>query len=139
MSSKIKDFFYEIFTHPTTGSNIAYIPPTGGIVPPAGQPRAHKKIVLRENGNYAGLDLSGVDLSGFVLKGANLSGTMLTNTVLSGVDFTGADLTGANFQNANISGAAFDQAALNGANFEGVTYTVPPSGLDITGGANAAG
>lgn len=91
---------------------------------------ADGKIVLREGGDYHGIDLSNLNLSGADLEGADLSGAILR----------GANLTGANLRNVNLTGAVLDGAVISSADLEGATldrdalsdvkYDVEPSGVD---------
>jgi uncharacterized protein YjbI with pentapeptide repeats len=117
MSVQIIDLLRETLLHPTTGSNVVYKGP--------------ESIVLREGGQYPGIQLIEMDLSGCSLRRVNLSNASFSGSNLSGVDLSGSILTGVDFKGADISGAKFDGATLDKSNIESALYTIPPSGISV--------
>lgn len=67
---------------------------------------------LPEDGDYAGLDLTGMDFSGLDLTEADFSGC-----ILSRARFDGAILKDACFSHAHLDGASLVEAEAGGANF----------------------
>lgn len=68
-----------------------------------------KSVVLREGGNYKGIDLQGADL-----RGANLDGIILENANLTNSNLTGIHLRNANLHGANLSGVIISGGDMTG-------------------------
>jgi hypothetical protein len=127
IAKKVKTILSETFAAPTSDS---YIVDT-----------ENGPIILRQKGNFAGIDLSNTNLAGLDLRGINLEGAKLIN-----VDLTGTNLSKANLSNANLSGAILSNTHLEDARTRGivtrdVTFGSPPFGVDVgilnTGGGDS--
>ncbi len=67
-------------------------------------------VVLREGGNYQGINLEGVDL-----RGANLDGIILEDANLAN-----SNLTGVHLRNANLLGANLNRVVISGGDMTGI-------------------
>ena len=119
LAEKLKTILSETFSAPGVNSYVITVP-------------HHGSVVLRQGGDYAGIDLSGANLSGLNLGGINFEGAKLINTNLTGTNLSGANLTGAILSGANLTNAHFDNARLNDVVATGVSFVTPPSGVDPT-------
>ena len=71
-----------------------------------------------ENGNFSGLDLTGINFWDIGLKGANFSRCILTDA-----SFIASDLEGANFEGADLTRTTFRHAFVVDANFRNADLT----------------
>ncbi len=88
-------------------------------------------IVLKEYGNYKGIDLSNLDLEGAHLEGVNLQDANLQNTNLAGAYLDGANLTGANLTDTILAGAHLAKVTIEEDAFKLAHFDVKPIGIDI--------
>jgi uncharacterized protein YjbI with pentapeptide repeats len=116
-SNTFKTLLGETFLAPAVDSYVIKVP-------------HHGSLVLRERGNYPGIDLSGANLSGLNLSGINLEGAKLENVDFSGTNLSYANLAKTVLSGANLANARLDHARLDGAVLKNVTFAAPPSGID---------
>jgi uncharacterized protein YjbI with pentapeptide repeats len=117
LANKLKTILSETFSAPTVDSYVIKVP-------------VHGSVILRQGGNYAGIDLSGANLSGLNLGGINFEGAKLINANLSGTNLSHANLSGAILTGANLTSAHLDNARLDNIVATGVSFATPPSGVD---------
>lgn len=85
-------------------------------------------------GDFAGLEVSGLNLSGARLRQADMSLSVMNRTRFSGADMRdleayGAVFSGANFSRADLTNASLVGTFLDGANFSGATL----AGANLSG------
>jgi uncharacterized protein YjbI with pentapeptide repeats len=119
IGKKVKTILQETFAAPFSDSYV---------VKEAGKP-----LVLREGGDYHGIDLRGLDLTGISLENANLQGAQLNGTVLAGANLKNADLSGADLSGAVLSGANLQDAKIDTLGLQAATAIDPPRGLSAEG------
>jgi len=112
----------ETFSAPVSGSYVIQAP--------------GRQIVLRQGGNYAHTDLSGLNLSGLDLHGTDFSGATLRNVNLTGVNLAGANLAGANLEGAILSNVKLDGANMESTNLaraaiDHLVFETPPKGISL--------
>jgi uncharacterized protein YjbI with pentapeptide repeats len=119
LASKVKTILAETFSAPRVNSYVVKVPHQGS-------------VVLRQGGNYAGIDLSGANLSGLNLGNINFEGARLINANLTGTNLSYANLSKAILTGANLTNAHLDHARLDNMVANGVSFVTPPSGVDPT-------
>ncbi len=96
-----------------------------------------KPVVLREGGNYKGIDLEGADLrgadlDGIILENANLSNSNLTGVRLRNANLHGANLTRVIISGGDMTGIELDKGALkNAAVVEAIPLGISPDDLEV--------
>ena len=119
---KVKVILAETFSSPSKNSFVTTV--------------AGTKVVLREGGNYRGINLRGADLTGAHLDKINLEGADLSETILSGATFRNANIKNVKTEGAIVSGTDFS-GAITGAGFRGlrgVRAVIKPVGIKIIEG-----
>jgi uncharacterized protein YjbI with pentapeptide repeats len=84
-----------------------------------------------ENGDFSGLDLSGINFWDCELTRANFSGCVLRDAT-----FVAAGLDYANFEGADLTGADFREAIVKNANFTGANLTKVDFSVDCLTGVD---
>jgi hypothetical protein len=87
-----------------------------------------------ENGNFSGLDLTGISFWDIGLKGANFS-----RCILRDASFTASDLEAANFEEADLTGVSFREAFVGDANFTKANLTNADFQVGYISGADLSG